>query len=454
MKRRQQQLPLDLQPQLRRSQRIRARTSPPLLDALAPILPLFHPFLDDAAAACLLRTSRTAALALLPGYAFTSHIFQPASLVSLRRLRDQCVAYRLRITQLALPEGITELTVGAPPHLSPIPASVTALSFGPSYDPRWAAFSAAAGDWQNSEHWRLPDPHQSWQSLTEQEKERELSRWIDHFSTDCVRSLPRFHSPDVHLDCPLPPGILPEGLRALRLNDFYNQPLQPGALPSTLTFLHFGLEYDQPIGPGVLPASLRFLSVNGKLGDRDRLLLGSLPASLERLRLDCWRPSLQVAMMPPGLKALHLDKLYHPLQPLMLPSSLLYLSFLWFDQPLHPDVLPSSLVELNLGWSFNHPLHPHVLPSSLRTLTMSGRFRQPLQVGSLPRGCCSFVSTLKVPTFLLCSPACCRPRCWASTSPRAATTPSRQASFPHRCGGCDWRTAVVPAHAQREWWSF
>ena len=50
-------------------------TSPPLLNALHPILPVFHSFLADADAARLLRTSRTAAMTLLPGYAFTNHIF-------------------------------------------------------------------------------------------------------------------------------------------------------------------------------------------------------------------------------------------------------------------------------------------------------------------------------------------------------------------------------------------
>ena len=91
----------------RRSARIRLTASPPatpplppLLDPSTPILPLLHTFLDDADAARLLRTSRTAALALLSGYAFTSHTFQPTSLIALRRLRDLCVEYKLRIRQV------------------------------------------------------------------------------------------------------------------------------------------------------------------------------------------------------------------------------------------------------------------------------------------------------------------------------------------------------------------
>ena len=135
----------------------RVRTSTPLLDALRPLVPLFHPFLDDADAARLLRTSRTTALALLPGYTFSTHIFQPAYLASLLRLRELCLAYRLRIALLCLP-NLRDLTFDAtPPHLSPIPASVTALSFGQAeldfeaFAPGWVALSAAAGAWQDRE---------------------------------------------------------------------------------------------------------------------------------------------------------------------------------------------------------------------------------------------------------------------------------------------------------------
>ena len=61
-------------------------------------------------ACCAVRTSRTAALALLPGYSFTCHTFQPTCLVTLRRLRDLCALYHLRVTQLAVPPSKQELS--------------------------------------------------------------------------------------------------------------------------------------------------------------------------------------------------------------------------------------------------------------------------------------------------------------------------------------------------------
>ena len=144
----------------------RSRAFPPLLDALRPILPLLNPLLTDADVSLLLRTSRTTALALLPGYTFTSHVFTPTSLGSLRRLRDLCLTYDLRVTQLSLPDAVKELPLDSTsPHMSPIPASVTALSLRPPRDgascyqqqQRWAAFSAPAPGWQHREERRLLD---------------------------------------------------------------------------------------------------------------------------------------------------------------------------------------------------------------------------------------------------------------------------------------------------------
>ena len=87
-----------------------------------------------------------------------------------------------------------------------------------------------------------------------------MSYWRSQFGGPT--GVPYFHR--VHtgeLDCPLPPGLLPPGLRVLLLNNGYNQPLQPGSLPSTLTFLQLGWRFNQPIAPGVLPASLLHLSL-------------------------------------------------------------------------------------------------------------------------------------------------------------------------------------------------
>ena len=339
------------------------RIAAPLRRPASPPTPL-PPFLDDADAARLLRTSRITALTLLPGHTFTSHIFQPASLVTLRRLCDLCALYQLRVSQLSVPADVRRLMFDAlPPHLSPIPASVTALTLGHSpytafgeVQPSWAALSTAASDWQDREPWRLPVYPSSPQSYEEGDRGRQLTLWCDdRIAGD---DLPWFPTVDGCLKVPLSPGLLPDGLRLLLFNERYNQPLQLGSLPSTLTLLQLGDYFDQPIAPGVLPASLLHLCVVGSMEQHHQLLQQSLPASLERLRLCSWPHALQAGVWPAGLKALHLGRFDHPLQPHVLPASLLYLSFDCFRHPLLADVLSSSLIELDLGGWYNDPLPP------------------------------------------------------------------------------------------------
>ena len=102
---------------------------------------------------------------------------------------------------------------------------------------------------------------------------------------------------------PLPPDVLPPGLRVLVLNDSYTLPLRLGSLPSTLTFLQLGEQFQQPLAPGVLPASLRYRSMNLNEASGALLEVGSLPASLERLRLMLWSPPLEAGLLPAQLEA-------------------------------------------------------------------------------------------------------------------------------------------------------
>ena len=372
-----------------------------LLVALTPILPLLHAFLDDADAARLLRTSHTAALALLRGYVFTKHVFQPADLASLRRLRDHSRTYGLRLIQLDLPGNVRELTFDpSPPHLSPIPASVVDLNLSPGFPKRWddepswdavarwSMLMAALRDRPVSESWhtRSAAPPSA-QSGGEEEKEKEEQRvWMrDPLEEEIGVFLPWLGPPYGSLNGPLLPGILPTGLRVLRMNGAFQQQLQPGWLPATLLALQLSNEHNvlhQPLLPGALPASL--LHLCGGQYTR-RLLPGSLPASLERLRLVRWNLHLQVGVLPQGLKALMLGCFNKPLQPRVLPSSLTFMFLEDFDQPLAADTLPASLRDLEF-YAFNHPLTPGVLPASLRRLTLGSPFSQQLQLGSLPDG--------------------------------------------------------------------
>ena len=358
---------------LHRSQRCRDRVNPPLLDALRPVLPLFHSLLADADAARLLRTSRTTALALLPGYAFASHTFEAASLSSLCNLRDLCLTYGFRISQLGLGRDFTVVDFDcSPPHLSPFPSTLTSLRLGQLYQSvekqRWAALSAAACHWQHTEPWLLPHSHPEAQvhGTNGQRWQRPTEGWA-------------FGS----LRCRLPPGLLPCGLRVLQLNGDFNQPLEPGSLPSSLTYLVFGDRFNQPLPPGVLPASLLHLTLGSRY--RHPLGPGSLPESLERLLLLSSLP-LRAVVLPPSLRALYLSDLNEPLRPHALPSSLLYLAFYNYTHPLVANALPSSLIDLSLGGlAYQHPLPPGVLPSSLRDLSVKA-FAKPLQPGALPEG--------------------------------------------------------------------
>ena len=371
----------------------------PLLDALTSVIHLFHSFLADADAARLLRCSNAAALALLPGYTFRCHVFQPASVASLRRLRDLCLTYGLRVTQLALPRRVGELTFDpTPPHLSPIPSSVLALSLGPleispaEVEPHWAALSAAASNWQNQEPWQLPYPQPSAHSDGKEDHTDEQwtaalqQRWQDgddFWPFDPL--LPAFIEYQGGLQQSPPRGLLPDGLRALRFAHGYDQPLQANSLPARLTLLQFGWGVREPPLPGVLPAQLLSLSLPSSC--YPPLVVGSLPSSLQRLRLDGGWSYMPPDVLPQRLQALHVGATSAPMQPGILPASLLYLSTSHnFSEPILLSVLPFSLVDLRLGHGYNHPLLPGILPASLRRLTLGGQYRQPLQLGSLPDG--------------------------------------------------------------------
>ena len=374
---RQQREQLSVSHTPRRSKRCRDRANPPLLDALRPVLSLFHSLLADADAARLLRTSRTTALALLTGYTFSGHIYQPVSLPALCHLRDLCLAYQLRITQLGLGRDFKTVDFdSAPPHLSPFPSSLTSLRLGhkgrndlDEHNERWSTLSAAACDWQHTEPWQLPHSHPEAQAHG-----GEGQRWQRQREDFVIGSL----------DCRLPPGILPCGLRVLQLNFRFNHPLEVGSLPSSLTYLQLGACFDQPLPPGVLPASLLHLSLGSAYSQP--LGAGSLPASLERLMLCGLQVPLSAVVLPPSLRALHLADLSAPLRPHVLPSSLLYFSLNLCTHPILADALPSSLIDLSLGiFAYEHPLPPGVLPSSLRDLSVAA-FAYPLQPGALPEG--------------------------------------------------------------------
>ena len=71
--------------------------------SLMPVRSLLLLLLTDKDAAKLLRVSHDVATSLLPGYAFTQHIFRPATVPAMWRLKALYEAYDMRPTRISCP---------------------------------------------------------------------------------------------------------------------------------------------------------------------------------------------------------------------------------------------------------------------------------------------------------------------------------------------------------------
>ena len=357
---------------------------PPLVDCLFPVRLLLHGLLSDVDAARLLRVSRSSAFALLPGYAFTQHVFQPQDLDQLHRITALYARYGLRVTRLCLPFHFRRLSFDPFTGRSPLPDSLTTLLLGSlpttetgAVHTQWSIFGPT--------DWARPTLGGPWLNpLTQQS--------ADHYRQFVVEAAPwellRFEKVDGLLCCPLPPGLIPPGVRRLQYADEYNCALVRGSIPSTVTFLQLGARFNQPVRAGVLPDLLTHL-VFGIFFDQ-LLSPGNLPPHLQCLDLGRgrWNQPLPAGTLPASIRILSFSRDFD--QPLVvgaLPPCLTHLRLsAAFTQPIGGGVLPAGLVHLDLGGSYDEPLLPGVLPSSLRELLLSPCFHQPLPVGALPRG--------------------------------------------------------------------
>ena len=374
----------------RRSERLRQQTDPfthPLYTAISAIRPLFHRFLTDEDAGRLLRVARSFISPILSSFTFHHHIFEPPTLTSLHRMRRVYEENGLRVTQMGIP-NVKDLSLDPVTGASPLPSSLLALVLAPpmhglysstAVEPAWAAFSAVAADWQHRPPYCLPEADIG------DERYRQL---LVMEGTNQRWQAVRFTDPLCDLDCPLPPGLLPSGLRVLQLGHAYNNtPFLPGSLPSTLTFLQTGRKFKAPIAVGTLPASLLHLSLD--FGWDQPLEVGVLPPALLMLTMSSnWKQPLLPGVLPASLLALTLSTEWNwPLLPHVLPPSLLRFRLSGrYSHPLVPGVLPASLTSLDLNNSFDHPLHVGVLPASLRELTLSTEFSQRIEKGQLNEG--------------------------------------------------------------------
>ena len=355
----------------------------PFIAALLPIRPVLQSFLSDEDAMRLLRVSRTTAFALLSGFIFQRHVFQPETPKEMRQMETVYKPYDLRPTRLCLPMEKRRYV------FNDVPLSLTTLLFAPNYveDGKeldgYGVFDSAVGDAIVCPWTRLGQR----QPADTKDDSDEYTRVLMDQSRP-VQELTALKADDQYEFDALPLGLHTHGLLRLQIAVHFSFPLQPGALPPSLEVLQFDVNLRHPLSIGVLPLSLVHLVIR----QYDfPIQPGVLPPSLERLYLKSWNFPLQVDgvnVLPASLKALQLTVLNQPLLPHVLPSGLTHLVVRRrFTQEVQQGMLPSSLFSLDLGQGSQRALrHFSVLPRSLRVLFLHTNSDLPLLPNQLPDG--------------------------------------------------------------------
>ena len=331
--------------------------------------------LDDEDAARVLRVSRYTATNLLTGYSFRRRVFFAESAAHLRRLTSFCSHYSLLITRMRLARDFSDPLHDVVTGQSLLPSSVIDLSL-------WPLMS----DWLEVTPWPSP--------VDEQKDREEVEAMMQDPPINHLDHLKLFFSPSSSIfrwdsgnapSCfnhPLPPGVIPSGVRRLLFGSNFNQPLVVGSIPSSVTVLSF-TGFNQPLGVAVLPPALTHLYLTGY---HHPLVPGVFPSSLRQLWLSqSFNQPLVEGALPPGLTHLYLGiEFNHPLPVGMLPSSLTHLCLSRdYKRRLQPGSLPHGLLHLSMGEPYNHPL-TGVLPTTLISLKLSDEFDRELRPNDLP----------------------------------------------------------------------
>lgn len=145
------------------------------------------------------------------------------------------------------------------------------------------------------------------------------------------------------------PGILPPTLKSLNML-YVNliNPLQKDVLPAGL--IELKISYDYPLTIGVLPEGLKYL----KLKDYDNQLNdGVLPSSLLCLKMNKFNCMIHINVLPLGLLELHMKKFTASFDIDVLPKTLRVLRVqtlmsYWTDYPL-PDNIKLLILQENIG---------------------------------------------------------------------------------------------------------
>ncbi|GAM22999.1 hypothetical protein SAMD00019534_061740 [Acytostelium subglobosum LB1] len=193
----------------------------------------------------------------------------------------------------------------------------------------------------------------------------------------------------LHIQSVIDPRAFPSSLTSLRLG---YSPREGFTLPSSLTRLSFGTIVDRPIPPGVLPPGLKFLDLGWDYSIKHSIGQGFLPSALLSLSLDdC---SVPCTSYPPTKDVD--DDIYHddnaPIECDFLPNSITELTFgNIFNQPIIPGSLPPSIISLGFGSSFNQPI-TGLLPISVTSLQFGAYFQQAID--------CSYLINLQTLSML------------------------------------------------------
>lgn len=101
----------------------------------------------------------------------------------------------------------------------------------------------------------------------------------------------------------LKPGSIPDTVRELIFNNYFNNELEPGVIPMGTQIVEFGRSYNKQLKPGVFPASVECI----KFGPRFKSsLAGILPENLKSLYIaDYEYPHSLVDVVPTSVTEFH-----------------------------------------------------------------------------------------------------------------------------------------------------
>ena len=194
---------------------------------------------------------------------------------------------------------------------------------------------------------------------------------------------------------------LPNSLRTLSFDEYFNQSLDNVTLPAGLQSLTFGHHFNQSLDKVSWPAGLQSLSFGA--GFDQSLDNVTWPAGLQNLifggceggtSLRHFNQSLDNVKWPAGLQSLTCGGNFNQsLDNVSFPAGLQSLTLGYcFNQSLDNVSWPASLQSLSFGFSFNESLDNVTWPAGLQSLTFEGNFNQNLDNVTWPAVLQSFTS--------------------------------------------------------------